>query len=115
MESDGVDPPGFRRVGSNRVERVAFEGPASEDGQGCVWINGAQCFEGVGTGTWEFGIGGYRPAAKWLEDRKGRALSFDDIDHYRRVCAALNQTERIIVWIDEAIVAQGGWPLARRG
>ena len=56
-------------------------------------------------------IGGYRPAQKWLQDRKGRTLSFDDIDWYQRVCAALAETPRVMLRIDEAIAAQGGWPL----
>lgn len=31
--------------------------------------------------TWDFYIGGYQPAQKWLKDRKGRILSYEDIQH----------------------------------
>jgi hypothetical protein len=49
----------------------------------------------------EFYIGGYQPAQKWLKDRKGRELSFDDIMHYQKIIVALAETERIMREIDE--------------
>ncbi len=111
MEADGEDAPAFPRAGPNRVERVRYAPP--DDGPpGRVWINRDQYFEGVAPETWAFAVGGYRPAEKWLRDRKGRVLSFDDIAHYRRVCAALADTPRIMARIDRTIDASGGWPLA---
>ena len=110
MEAEGEDAPAFPVAGDNRVERVRHDLP--KDGlPGRVWINDDQYFDGVTPETWAFTIGGYRPAEKWLKDRKGRILSFDDIDWYRRVCAALAETPRIMTRIDEAIAAEGGWPL----
>ena len=44
-----------------------------------MWINKTQYFEGVAPETWAFTIGGYRPAEKWLKDRRGRTLGYDDI------------------------------------
>jgi hypothetical protein len=32
----------------------------------------------------------------WLEDHKGRVLSFDDIRHYGRMVAALRVTQRVM-------------------
>ena len=110
MEADGTSAPAFTVAGDNRVERVRYAEP-SGDTPGRVWINGEQHFEGVSPETWAFTIGGYRPAEKWLKDRKGRTLSFDDIAWYRRVCAALAETPRVMQRIDEAIEAHGGWPL----
>ena len=111
MEGNGVDAPAFTVAGDNRVERVRYAEP-SGDTPGRVWINGEQHFEGVSPETWALTIGGYRPAEKWLKDRKGRTLSFDDIAWYRRVCAALAETPRVMERIDEAIEAHGGWPLS---
>ena len=110
MEADGASAPAFTVAGDNRVERVRYAEP-SGDTPGRVWINGEQHFEGVSPETWAFTIGGYRPAEKWLKDRKGRTLSFDDIAWYRRVCAALAETPRVMARIDEAIETHGGWPL----
>ena len=50
--------------------------------------------------AWGFYIGGYQPAQKWLKDRKGRALSYDDIRHYQRVLKILCETDRIMKSID---------------
>jgi hypothetical protein len=43
--------------------------------------------------AWEFYIGGYQPAQKWLKDRKGRILSYEDIQHYQKIIVALAQTD----------------------
>ena len=46
-------------------------------------------------------IGGYQPAQKWLKDRKGCALEFDDILHYQKIVVALKETARIMEEIDK--------------
>ena len=63
---------------------------------GRVQINPDQCFENVPCIAWEFHIGGYQPAQKWLKDRKGRALSFEDVKHYQRILKILSETDRIM-------------------
>ena len=75
----------FPVAGTNLVEETRFS-------QNRVYINGAQYFDNVPETAWEFFIGGYQPAQKWLKDRKGRALSADDILHYRRIILALLRT-----------------------
>ena len=65
-----------------------------------VYINSEQYFEGVPESAWTFYIGGYQPAQKWLKDRKGMALSFEDVKHYQRIIYVLQQTERIMKDID---------------
>ena len=67
-----------------------------------------QYFEGISPEVWEFRIGGYQPMEKWLKDRKGRALSFDDLDHYRRMGFALAETGRLMQEVDVAIEDAGG-------
>jgi hypothetical protein len=61
--------------------------------------------------VWNFHVGGYQVCQKWLKDRKGRALSYDDLTHYRRVVGALGETIRLMARVDETINAHGGWPL----
>lgn len=65
-----------------------------------VYINAEQYFEGIPEMAWQFYIGGYQPAQKWLKDRKGMTLSFDDVKHYQRIIYVLQQTERIMQEID---------------
>ena len=68
-----------------------------------VYINAEQYFEGVPEYAWNFFIGGYQPAQKWLKDRKGLILSFEDVKHYGNIIYVLQQTERIMQEIDEII------------
>ena len=47
-----------------------------------------------------FGVGSKKPAQKWLKDRKGRELSYEDILHYQKIIVALSETDRIMKEID---------------
>jgi len=66
-----------------------------------VYINDTQYFDNVPQVAWEFYIGGYQPAQKWLKDRKGRKLQFDDILHYQKIIVALSETDRLMKEIDK--------------
>lgn len=68
-----------------------------------VFINETQYFDNVPFVAWDFYIGGYQPAQKWLKDRKGRQLTFDEILHYQKIVAALVETDRLMKEIDETI------------
>ena len=68
---------------------------------GNVYINDTQYFENVPEVAWNFYIGGYQPAQKWLKDRKNRELSFEDILHYQKIIVALSETDRIMKEIDK--------------
>ncbi|HNV88160.1 MAG TPA: N-6 DNA methylase [Methylotenera sp.] len=80
--------------GSNVIGKLKYEA-------GKVYINETQYFENVPTLAWNFYIGGYQPAQKWLKDRKGRALSFEDIAHYQNIIAALTKTHALMQAIDK--------------
>ena len=110
MESEGSKAPGFPKEGNNRVDKVSYA-PPTDTTPGRVFINGDQHFAGIAPETWAFTIGGYRPAEKWLKDRVRRTLSYDDIIHYRRICAVLAETPQVIALIDKTIDLHGGWPL----
>lgn len=61
-----------------------------------VYLSASQYVEPVAPEVWAFPIGGYQPAQKWLKDRQGRALTFDEVRHYQRLLAALAGTERLM-------------------
>jgi predicted helicase len=71
-----------------------------------VYINAEQYFDGVPESAWSFFIGGYQPAQKWLKDRKGMTLSFEDVKHYGNIIYVLQQTERIMQEIDGIMTKQ---------
>jgi len=95
----------YPQPGDNVITRCAgkkdFEITDRKKQTGRVWINDTQYFEGVPIIAWEFYIGGYQPAQKWLKDRKGRKLDFADILHYQKIIAALMETDSIMEKIDK--------------
>lgn len=122
-EGDGVIAPGYPRweasgtpdqgIGSQRPPSAGDEQgdpatptvtPASEPGSrlslGRVYVNPGQYFTGVSDLAWNFHIGGYQPAQKWLKDRRGRKLDYNDIRHYQKIVRILEETDRIMRQID---------------
>jgi predicted helicase len=80
-------------AGDNKVTK-----PHYTDGK--VYINDTQYFDKVPELAWNFYIGGYQPAQKWLKDRKDRTLEFEDILHYQKIIVALTETGRLMKEID---------------
>ena len=60
-----------------------------------VMIGPDNWFAGVPVEVWEYRIGGYQVAEKWLKDRKGRTLSSEEIVTYAKVITALTETIKI--------------------
>lgn len=94
----------FPAPGNNTVTRkITSKSPGYEPtGKGLcnVWINDDQYFADVPEVAWNFYIGGYQPAQKWLKDRVGRQLTLDDIRHYQRMIVSLQRTSEIMQDID---------------
>jgi Type ISP C-terminal specificity domain len=67
-----------------------------------------QYFEGVPPEIWNFHIGGYQVCEKWLKDRRGRTLTYEDLEHYCKVITALSETICLMEEIDAAIPQ---WPI----
>lgn len=84
---------GYPEDGDNVVTK-----PTHKNGH--VYINDTQHFSNVPEVAWNFYIGGYQPAQKWLKDRKQRELSYEDILHYQKIIVALTETDRIMKEID---------------
>jgi very-short-patch-repair endonuclease len=80
--------------GNNIVQKPHYQ-------NGKVYINDTQYFDNVPEIAWNFYIGGYQPAQKWLKDRKERKLEFDDILHYQKIIVALAETDRLMKEIDK--------------
>lgn len=81
-------------VGSDRVDGIKYQ-------DNRIWINESQYFGNISEEEWNFSIGGYQPAQKWLKDRKGSILTSKDIEHYQKIIYALGQTMVLMRRIDE--------------
>ena len=95
-----VAKPTFVKEGSPLSE--GWQNSKNFDGVlGKVFINETQYFENVPEIAWNFYIGGYQPAQKWLKDRKERELSYEDILHYQKIIYALTKTDELMKKIDD--------------
>ena len=83
--------------GNNTVTK-----PKYQDGK--VYINDTQYFDNVPQIAWDFYIGDYQPAQKWLKDRKERTLEVDDILHYQNIIVALTETDRLMNEINKIVI-----------
>ena len=107
LESDKVEDyiTSYPIGGDNKVTRkltktdIGYE--AINESTGKVWINDEQYFNNVPLTAWEFYIGGYQPAQKWLKDRNDRILEMEDIFHYQKIIVALSETYRLMKEIDK--------------
>jgi len=125
MESPLLDKliTSYPLPGDDIVEKVAYRAPGEpEPGsgkpleKGRVYISegkpkegkAGQYFDGIPPEVWHFHVGGYQVCEKWLKDRKGRVLSYDDRVHYQKIVVALQETIRLMAAIDQAIPS---WPL----
>jgi predicted helicase len=101
LESPKVDQfiTTYPVAGSDTVERLDYKNEK-------VIINAEQYFGNVPELAWNFYIGGYQPAQKWLKDRKGRTLTNADIEHYQKIIVALTETDRIMKEIDRLLATE---------
>jgi hypothetical protein len=103
--------PGAKRMRSSTPCGKVDTGSWPDMKAGRVWINDQQYFEPVAEAAWTFPIGGYLPAQKWLKDRIGRKLGFDEQEEYQGIVWALMLTKRFMGEIDACVNQHGGWPL----
>jgi hypothetical protein len=68
-----------------------------------VYINDEQFWEGVSEQVWNFFIGGYQPAQKYLKDRKGKKLSSAEFENYEKMIVSISETIKIMEKVDEVI------------
>ena len=90
----------YNQKGDNIVGKIKWETTDPVKQLGKVHINAQQCFDKVPATAWDFYIGGYQPAQKWLKDRKDIALTADDIRHWQKIIVALVETARLMKAVD---------------
>jgi len=102
LRSEELDPPLARLhgEGDRKVAKTKGQGFRYEPGEERVYINPDQYFEPVPQEVWEYQIGGYQVAEKWLKDRRGQKLSLDEIRTYCRIVTVLWRTIELQEEID---------------
>ncbi|MBE8993895.1 type ISP restriction/modification enzyme [Microcystis aeruginosa] len=107
MKATGKEISSYPVAGSNLVEQVKYNESKQQ-----ILINYDQYFAGIPPQIWNFYIGGYQVCQKWLKDRKGRHLSYDDLEHYQQIISILGESIAIMETIDIIINKYGGFPFS---
>ncbi|TRT85505.1 MAG: DNA methyltransferase [Microcystis aeruginosa Ma_OC_H_19870700_S124] len=107
MKATGKEISSYPVAGSNLVEQVKYNENKQQ-----ISINSDQYFAGIPPQIWNFYIGGYQVCQKWLKDRKGRHLSYDDLEHYQQIISILGESIAIMETIDIIINKYGGFPFS---
>lgn len=85
-----------------QVDKPRYTPDSDTPETGSVYWNKTTCIRKVPAAAWQFYIGGYQPAQKWLKDRKGQTLTAAGIEHYQKIILALTRTVELMQQIDEA-------------
>lgn len=84
-----LNPPftKFQGTGENIIENVSYDHESQQ-----IHINVQQYFAPLSSEAWDYQIAGYQVCHKWLRDRKGRRLAFEDIKQYCQIATAIQKT-----------------------
>ena len=96
--------------GRRTVDRISFA--ETEEDMGRIVINDRQAFESVPADVWEYMVGGFQVCENWLKVRRGRELSIDDVEAFRRIVGAIAETLRLTEQLEEVLEDAGGLPFA---
>lgn len=83
----------FPNRGSDYIEYVKYK-------DGIVHINDKQYFANISEDVWDYVVGSCQPLKKWLTDRIGRKLNYDDEEYYKDMVKAISKTLKIEKSID---------------
>ncbi|MCX7909523.1 MAG: N-6 DNA methylase [Ignavibacteria bacterium] len=80
--------------GNNLIEKLEYKSNK-------LFINKQSYFEGINQQIWNYRFGGYKILEKWLNDRKDRYLTLDEIKTFCQIVTAIQKTMEIQWEIDK--------------
>ena len=89
-------PISYEGEGDDKITKIVFFDKK-------LYINPNQCFTPIEPEVWNFHIGGYQVLKKYLQERKKRKLPFlswDEIEHVKKIVASLTATRTLMERID---------------
>ena len=85
FKTNGKARARFHGTGSDRIEKAVFD-----DEQQRIMINDSQFFAKVDSGVWNFHLGGFQTAKRFLDRRKGSIL--EDSSYYCQLLNVISET-----------------------
>ncbi len=87
--------PVFAVEGNNKIDGYSFD-----ENKQRLYINKTQYFEQFPQSVWEYEIGGYQVFDKYLKVRKKMNLSYNEVNHLKKVATSIKKTIEIQEAID---------------
>ncbi len=87
--------PTFAVEGNNEIKQIDYNAENER-----LYINKTQYFENFPKLVWEYEIGGYQVFDKYLKARKDLPLTYNEINHLKKVAASISKTIEIQQNID---------------
>jgi hypothetical protein len=87
--------PIFAVEGDNKLKTIHFNEKEKR-----LYINKTQYFKNFPKNIWEYEIGGYQVFDKYLKARKGLILSYNEINHLKKIAGSINRTIELQKTID---------------
>jgi len=94
----------FPEEGNQLVETVKYTNSK-------VWINDKQYFDNVSLEVWDYTVGGYNVCNRWLKERVGYTLDYNELTTYMKIVSNISCTNDIMRSINDLIDKNGGFPL----
>ena len=85
----------FKEKGSDYIEKVRYDAKTRR-----LYINAIQYFDNISEELWNFEIGGYQVLYKWLNERKGMHIHYQEQVQFKKVTYALKETLKLMQQID---------------
>jgi predicted helicase len=85
----GQSVTSFPEVGNDVVEKVVYK-------NGKVYINETQYWDGISSDVWNYYIGCYQPAQKYLKDRKDKKLTTAEFENYEMMITSIAKTIEVM-------------------
>ncbi len=74
----------FDKSGNEMVNYIKYD-------KNSIKINESQHFDGIRKEVWEFKIGSYQVLDKWLKSRKGRKLSYKEVETFIKIINSISE------------------------
>lgn len=103
------EQPQFPIPGDNAIRSITFEPGEGSGDKGRVWINKHQYFDNVPTAAWEYQVGRYVVCNRWLGERVGRKLSFNEIDTFGTIAGSITDSLPVLDAIEDALTENPLW------
>ena len=84
----------FDKSGNEMVDYIKYD-------KNSIKINESQHFDGIKKEVWEFKVGSYQVLDKWLKSRKGRKLTYKEVETLIKIVNSISEILELMEKIDK--------------